>query len=36
LIRICAIVKSNCAVEKGQVCITKCRDSGQGALVYPA
>jgi len=32
LITICAVVKSRCAVEKGDVralCIKKCRESGQ-------
>jgi len=28
LITICAVVKSKCAVEKGNVCTQKCRDSG--------
>jgi len=29
LITICAVVKSKRAVEKGNVCTKKCRDSGQ-------
>jgi len=29
LITICAVVKTKCAVEKGNVCPKKCRDSGQ-------
>jgi len=29
LITICAVVKSKCAVETGNVCTKKCRDSGQ-------
>jgi len=29
LITICAVVKSKCAVEKGNVSIEKCRYSGQ-------
>ena len=29
LITICAVVKSKCAVEKGNECTKNCRDSGQ-------
>ena len=29
LITICAVVKSKCAVEKGNICTKKCRDSVQ-------
>src|SRR6218665_1135266 len=35
LIAICAVVKSKCAVEKGNVCVKKYRNSGQTDHLSP-
>ena len=36
LITICAVVKSKCTIEKGNVCTKKLRDSGQVLMIYVA